>query len=253
MILFLHKLLPIFVLPVGFVCALLLLAVFCEKQRRRLIVAALVMLYVASMPVASDALIGRLEDHYPSQTIAGCTPADAVIVLGGILDDNHAGVDFPSWGEGINRFTVGVALIRAGKAGTIVFSRSSYPWERLHVTEGDVLRVQAIAMGVPSEKIVLTPLVADTADEARAAAALCREHGWKHVLLVTSGWHMPRAVWLFRHAGVDFTPFPVGFQRDSRRPRTLLDFLPRADALATTETALRESYGLAYYRVFGPR
>jgi uncharacterized SAM-binding protein YcdF (DUF218 family) len=253
MMLFFHKLLPIIVLPVGLVCALLLLAFFWKKQRGRLIVAALVLLYVASMPVVSDALIGRLEDRYPAQTIAGCAPADAVVVLGGILGYNRAGVDFPSWGEGVNRFTVGVALIRAGKAGAIVFSRACYPWEKPRVTEGELLRVQAIAMGVPAEKIVLTPLVADTADEARAAAALCREHGWKHVLLVTSGWHMPRAVWLFKHAGVDFTPFPVGFERDTRRPWTLLDFLPHADALDTTEIALRESYGLIYYRVLGPR
>jgi uncharacterized SAM-binding protein YcdF (DUF218 family) len=253
MMLFFHKLLPVAVLPTGLVLELLVLAFFCKKRRERLIVAALVLFYVASTPVVSEALIGRLEDRYPAQTIAGCAPVDAVIVLGGILNPNHAGMDFPSWGDGVNRFTVGVALIRAGKAGAIVFSRACYPWENPRVTEGDILRVQAIALGVPSEKIVLTPLVADTADEARAAAALCREHGWKHVLLVTSGWHMPRAAWLFKHAGVDFTPFPVGFERDSRRPRTLLDFLPNAGSLGTTETALRERYGLAYYRVFGPR
>jgi len=253
MMLFFHKLLPVVVLPAGVILELLVLAFFWKKQRERLIVAALVLLYVASMPVVSDALIGRLEDRYPAQTIAGCAPADAVIVLGGILGHGHAGVDFTSWGEGVNRFTVGVALIRAGKAGAIVFSRACDPWENPRVTEGDVLRAQAIALGVPAEKILLTPPVGDTADEARVAAVLCREHGWKHVLLVTSGWHMPRAVWLFKHAGVDFTPFPVGFQRDSRQPRTLLDFLPNAGALATTETALRESYGLAYYRVFGPK
>jgi uncharacterized SAM-binding protein YcdF (DUF218 family) len=115
MMLFLHKLLPVFVLPVGMVLELLLLAFFLEKQRKRLIVAALVLLYVASMPAVSDALIGRLEDRYPLQTIAGCAPADAVIVLGGILGYSHRGQDFPSWGEGVNRFTVGVALIRAGK------------------------------------------------------------------------------------------------------------------------------------------
>ncbi len=248
MTLFFHKLLPIIVLPVGFVCALLVLAFFWKKQRGRLIVAALVLLYVASMPAVSDALIGRLEDRYPAQTITGCAPADAVIVLGGILGYSHAGQDFPSWGDGVNRFTVGVALIRAGKAGAIVFSRASYPWEKPRVTEGDVLRVQAIAMGVPAGKIVLTPLVGDTQDEARAAAALCREHcSWKHVILVTSGWHMPRAAWLFRHAGVDFTPFPVGFQRDVRRPWTLLDFLPSADALITTRRRrCVKAYGLIY-------
>src|SRR5271167_2708429 len=123
MILFLHKLLPIIALPMGIVFELLVLAFFWKKRRECLMVAALVVLYVASMPVVSEALIGRLEDRYPAQTIAGCAPADAVIVLGGILGYSHPGQDFPSWGEGVNRFTVGVALIRAGKARAIVFSR----------------------------------------------------------------------------------------------------------------------------------
>ncbi len=250
--LFLHKLLPVFFLPTGLTCLLLALAVFWEKRRRLLAAAALALLYVASMPVVGGALIGRLEDQYPPQTIAGCAPADAVIVCGGILGYNHTGADFPSWSESVDRFTVGVALVRAGKAGGIVFSRASFPWLKPRVTEGEILRTQAVAAGVPAEKIFLTPLVGDTADEARSAAALCREHGWKHVLLVTSAWHMPRAAWLFRRAGVDFTPFPVDFQRDPRRKLTLLDFLPHPEALELTEQALRETYGRIYYSIFRP-
>jgi len=250
--LFLHKLLPVFLLPTGLTCLLLALALFWEKRRRLLLAAALVLLYLASLPVVANALIGRLESGYRPQTIAGCPPADAVIVLGGILGHSQPGMDYPAWGDQVDRFMVGVALVRAGKAGSIVFSRACFPWIKTRVTEGDVLRVQAIAAGVPAEKIVLTPLVGDTADEARAAAALCREHGWKHVLLVTAAWHMPRAAWLFRRAGVDFTPFPVGFQTDSRQSLTLLDFLPRADALMTTEMTLREYYGRIYYWVFRP-
>lgn len=250
--LFLHKLLPVFFLPTGLTCLLLALAVIRAKWRRPLMIAALVLLYVASMPAVANRLIGRLENRYPPQTIAGCAPADAVIVLGGILGRNRPGLDYPSWGDPVDRFMAGVALVRAGKAGGIVFSRASFPWIKTRVTEGEVLRVQAIAAGVPAEKIFLTPPVGDTADEARAAAALCREHGWRHVLLVTSAWHMPRAAWLFRRAGVDFTPFPVDFQSDPRQPATLLDFLPRADALMTTELALREVYGRIYYWVFRP-
>ncbi len=250
--LFLHKVLPVFVLPTGLSCLLLVLALLCEKRRRLLVTSALALLYIASLPVVAEALIGRLEDRYPPQTIADCAPADAVIVLGGILGRNHPGVDFPSWGEAVDRFTTGVALVRAGKAGHIVFSRASFPWEKPLVTEGDILREQAIAVGVPAEKIILTPLVGDTADEARSAAAMCRAYGWKHVLLVTSAWHMPRAAWLFTRAGVNFTPFPVDFQRDPLRPLTLIDFLPHPDALAKTEQALREFYGRIYYVIFRP-
>ena len=250
--LFLHKLLPIFLLPTGLTCLLLALALIRKKRRGLLVGLALALLYMASMPVVGEALIGCLEDQYPAQTIAGCPRADAVIVLGGILGYNHPGVDYPSWSESVDRFTVGVALIRAGKADAIEFSRASFPWLKPRVTEGDILRAQAIAAGIPAEKIFLTPLVGDTADEARAAAALCRDHGWKHVLLVTSAWHMPRAAWLFRRAGVNFTPFPVDFQRKPHRKTTLLDFLPHPEALLLTELTLRETYGRIYYRIFGP-
>ncbi|HZP59880.1 MAG TPA: YdcF family protein [Opitutaceae bacterium] len=250
--LFLHKLLPIFLLPTGLTCLLLLVAIFWKKRRGPLLIAALALLYLASMPAISNALIGRLEDQYPVQTIAGSAHADAVIVCGGILGNNHPGADFPSWNEAVERFNVGVALVRAGKADAIVFSRASFPWEKVRVTEGEVLRQQAILAGIPAEKIFLTPQVGDTADEARSGKALCLEHSWKHVILVTSGWHMPRAAWLFRRAGVDFTPFPVDFQRNPNRRLTLLDFLPNPDALLMSELSLREVYGRLYYLLFHP-
>ena len=250
--LFFHKLLPVFFLPTGLVCLLLFFALFAKKSRAGLIAAALALLYFASTDFVASAIAGRLENRYPPQSIAGCGPADAVIVLGGIVGGNRPGLDFPSWSGSVNRFMVGVALMRAGKAGNLVFSRASIPSMGLNATEGDILETQAIAAGVPPEKIVLTPPVRDTADEARAAADLCRGHGWKHVVLVTSAWHMPRAAWLFQRAGVSFTPFPVDFQTDPLRRLTLLNFLPNARSLEMTEWALREDYGLVYYVVFGP-
>lgn len=77
-----------------------------------------------------------------------------------------------------------------------------------------------------------------------------RTRGRKRIILVTTGWHMPRAAWLFRQVGVECTIFPVDFRRDRTRPTTLLDFLPRADALWDTETALREISGYLFYRLF---
>jgi uncharacterized SAM-binding protein YcdF (DUF218 family) len=81
-------------------------------------------------------------------------------------------------------------------------------------------------------------------------AELIRTRGWKRIILVTTGWHMPRAAWLFRRAGVECTIFPVDFRRDRTRPITPLDFLPKAEALWDTETALRETYGNLFYRIF---
>ncbi len=74
-----------------------------------------------------------------------------------------------------------------------------------------------------------------------------RERGWRKIILVTSAWHMPRAARLFRKAGVDFVPFPVDFQVDSKGSPGLLDLLPRAGGLQMTESALREWYGILFY------
>ena len=62
-------------------------------------------------------------------------------------------------------------------------------------------------------------------------------------------WYLFRVLRDFRRAGVDCIIFPVDFRRDRARPLTPLDFLPSADALAETETALRECYGNLFYRL----
>ena len=74
--------------------------------------------------------------------------------------------------------------------------------------------------------------------------------GQRRVILVTTSWHMPRAAYLFRRAGIDCQPFPVDFHLDTTRRVKALDFVPSAGAWQGTETALRECYGYAFYRIF---
>ena len=95
--LFLNKLLPLFVLPLGLALLLLLLALW--RKQRWPVVAAVVLLCLASMPVVGNMLIGWLESRYPAVPVAQVEPADAVVVLGGILGP-RAGAGFvPNWTE----------------------------------------------------------------------------------------------------------------------------------------------------------
>jgi len=128
----------------------------------------------------------------------------------------------------------------------LVFTGGRIPWEDRARLEGEDSRDVAIARGIPANRIVVTREVGNTADETWAVADLMRERKWKRVILITTGWHMPRAAGLLQKAGVPITPFPVDFRR-SMRPVTLLDFLPKGEAL---ETALREIYGNLFYRLF---
>lgn len=244
--LFLNKLLPVFVLPLGIVFSLLLLA--CWRRSRWPIIAATVILYLSSIEIVSKNLLGWLESRYPAVPIAQVEKADAIVVLGGIFGPPVKPGLLVNFAEGVDRLEGGIVLYRAGKAPTLVFTGGRIPWEDRTRLEGEDSRDVAIARGIPAEQIIVTREVGNTADEARAVADLVREKKWKRIILITTGWHMPRAAWLFHRAGIECILFPVDFRRKSY-PITLLDFVPKSEALEDTETALRETYGNLFYRV----
>ena len=246
--LFFNKLLPVFLLPTGIV-ALLVLFALGRKKRWPLFV-ALGVLYLSSIPLVGGRLIGWVESRHPAMAFGQVDPADAVIVLGGILGP-RAGADFtPNYLDTSERFEAGVALLQAGKAPTLVFTGARMEWASTTTTEGDELKRLAIARGVPAEKILVTREIGNTAGEAAAVAELVKSHGWKRVILVTTGWHMLRSAWQFKRAGVDCISFPVDFRFDPARRVTAIDFVPRGEAWQQTETALRECYGYLFYRLF---
>ena len=247
--LFFNKLLPLFVLPIGWVALLIVLAAW-EKKRWPLLV-ALGVLYFASIPFVSSRLIGWVESRYPALPVSEGGPADAIVVLGGILRSRVVVDAVPNLAETGERFEAGVALAQAQRAPLLVFTGAGLGFkEPVVTTEGAELKKLAVLRGVPDDRILVTSHVANTADEARVVAELAKARGWKRVILVTSGWHMPRSVHQFKRAGVDCLPYPVDFQRDATRKLSSLDFVPRGEAWQLTETALRETYGLWFYRIF---
>ncbi|HVT73583.1 MAG TPA: YdcF family protein [Lacunisphaera sp.] len=246
--LFLNKLLPLFVLPLGATVGLVVLGLW--RKKRWPIVAGLVLLYASSTPFVGQRLIGWLESFYPAMPVAAVPVADAIVVLGGIFGPPVEPGYVPNFSESAERLEAGIRLVQADKAPWLVFTGGRIPWRGRTRLEGEDARVAALARGVAPERILLTPEVGNTADEARAVVAMARERQWRKIILVTTAWHLPRAAWLFRESGIDFVAFPVDFRRDRRRPLTLLDFLPEADALLLTETTLRECYGNVFYRLF---
>ena len=246
--LFLHKLLPIFALPLGFAFLLLLLALLARKRWPAILAAGV--LYLSSIGVVANPLLGWLESRYPAVPIAQAGKADAIVVLSGIFGPPVKPGYLVNLAESVERLEGGIVLHQSGAAPWLVFTGGRIPWDGGMKVEGEESRDSAVARGVPADQIVITREVGNTADEAQAVADLTRARGWKRIILVTTGWHMPRAAWLFRHAGVDCTIFPVDFRIDPARRITLLDFLPNAGALANTETALREIYGNLFYRLF---
>jgi uncharacterized SAM-binding protein YcdF (DUF218 family) len=251
-VIYLHKILPLFVLPVGI--TLLLVLAGLRLHRRWLIWSGVAVLWLSSTPFIS-ALAVRATEGWAERGLATDAPkADAIVVLseGRVVAPGKAAVS--EWGDA-DRFFGGVELFNSRKSPLLVFTGGAAPWEPNAALEGDILAGYAKALGVPDGQVLKTPRVTNTAEEALAVATLLRGRfsgptwrgGAPRILLVTSAFHMPRARVLFARAGLSVIPFPVDFQVSAGGHMSVLAFLPTAGALAQTELAMRELYGRLFY------
>ena len=254
-ILFLTKLLPIVLYPVGLAIGLLLLGVVCMlRDRRRLslacIGAALVLLWVCSMPVFAEWSLGSLERQYPATAIADTPKADVAILLGGAIGQPLPPRVTPDLSPAADRVLHAARLYRAGKVGRILVAAGNIPWVSSVKSEAELIRDLLEEWGVPEAAIQIAGTSRNTYENALEVKALRQRSDFSSALLVTSAAHMPRALATFRHAGLPVIPATTDVEV-THSDTTILAWLPGADALAMTTAAMREWIGFLAYRARG--
>jgi uncharacterized SAM-binding protein YcdF (DUF218 family) len=134
--------------------------------------------------------------------------ADAVVVFaGGVGETGRAGGD-SGYQE---RVKAAVDLYQAGMAPRLIFS-SGYTGV-FHETA--VMAELAASLGVPESAIVVESRAANTMENVTHVRDILRARGWRRVLLVSSPYHMRRAMLTFRRLApdVEVTPTPVAASR----------------------------------------
>ncbi|NVK35652.1 MAG: YdcF family protein [Rhodobacteraceae bacterium] len=241
---YLHKILPLIVSPLGAIFFLLLVSIIWKKRVITLVCIAF--LTVFSLPVTSGALWKQLEADYPPRPIANVDEKDVVIVLSGMVGGFQTeGTFYPQWSDP-DRFFAGLDLIAAGKGRRLLFTGGKVPWSN-SPPEGLLLKEKAIAMGISPEIISISGEAENTAQEAQAIKALMAADGIASAVLVTSAFHMPRAVRIFEEAGIDVEPYATDYKAQGSDAVSILSFVPSAGALQGTSSAVREFIGRAYY------
>jgi uncharacterized SAM-binding protein YcdF (DUF218 family) len=250
MMIYLHKILPFFILPLGLTFILVMAGVVF--RRRLFCIVGLLLLWLSSMPVTSDFMMRAVEGWEVRVPADAMPMANAIVVLssGRVLAPSDPSVS--EWDDP-DRFFGGIELYKARRAPLIIFTGGWVPWGPGLEPEGQVLIRYAMDQGVPKEHLLTKDKVSNTEGEATAVAELLRKREGLHtpsrILLVTSAYHMRRAMMLFKRAGLEVIPFRVDFQVSEGRKLSILDFMPQGDSLRQTETALREVYGYLYYLV----
>ena len=244
---YLHKILPTFVLPIMLVIIIILIGLI--QNKKKLIYIAIGVLFILSTPIFSNNFFKLVEGNEYRKPISAIDSADAIVVLSGMLEINEVrDSTYIEWGD-TDRFFGGIALFKAAKAQKLVFTGGKMPWDKAKKTEGEVLKEYAISSGIPSEKIFVTKDVENTADEAVAVKELISPS--KRIILVTSAYHMYRAKSLFEKQRFIVIPYKVDYKSEKNAEMTIIDFLPSSDNLQTTETGFREIIGRLFYIVKG--
>jgi uncharacterized SAM-binding protein YcdF (DUF218 family) len=229
------------------------LALAASRFRRfglRLAAVAVALLAVFGLSPAGHLLMASLEHGQAPWPDDGRVPA-GLVVLGGstdVLTSAYRGqVAVNEAGE---RLTEAVALARRFPAARIVFTGGDASLGGSGPNEADDARRLFESLGLPPDRVAYERESRTTYENAAFTRRLVEPREGELWLLVTSAYHMPRALAAFRAAGFPVEPYPVDF-----RTRGLGDwsrFFPTAsEGLRRTDAALREYLGLVAYRLTG--
>jgi uncharacterized SAM-binding protein YcdF (DUF218 family) len=238
-----------FLLLTGLVGALLLLTRFCAAGRK-LVVLSIVLLAICAFSPLGRVLIYPLESRFPPWDASGGAP-DGIIVLGGPIDaDISVAHNAPVILSAADRIVAGAALARKYPNARVIFSGGSPNLISNDAREADYAAMVFDSLGIDHSRLIIERTSRNTLENAEFSKALASPRPGERWLLVTSAFHMPRAVGLFRKAGFPVESYPVDWRTGDRS--SLLWFDTAApDGLHRTDLAIREWIGLIAYRLTG--
>lgn len=195
-------------------------------------------------------LMSRLERRFPPyQADKGPAP-DGIIVLGGTIGEMEVAPDVwqIAMNDGSERLTEGMALARRFPKAKLVFTGGSAALITQERSEATAARDLWASLGLPLDAVVFEDSSRNTVENAVNSAALVKPRPGQKWLLVTSGYHMPRSVGIFRQAGFDVIAAPVDYRTSFKRWNIARE---AAHGLGLLDLAMREWIGLVAYYLNG--
>ncbi len=255
MFFYLSKAFWFFIQPLNLSIFLLLsgaaLAALRLKRTGRAMAAAAVLLLVLSAWTSAGALmLNPLEERF-ARPEAMPARVDGIVVLGGGFEGAinlvRGGYELNSGGD---RFVEAAVLARRFPDARVLISGGTGALVLEGEGDADTAPRLLSALGVDQTRLILENRSRNTYENALFSRDMADPKPGETWLLVTSAFHMPRSVGLFRKAGFDVVPWPVDYRTSGEEGIGLFRDNP-ADSLQTATMAVREWIGLVAYRLAG--
>jgi len=256
-----------FFTPLGFSLTLLVIASALitnggiRNPAPRMILAALLVLILSSMPVVAYWFAEQSERDAAARTVCCDETAAAIVLLGKGTTKPHipnrVAIQLTDTG---NRLPYAAVLYRKQLAPMVIVTAGPRRELEGYVGEAkDIETLLANNMGVPRSSIVIDDNGSNIRTSAEEVRKILDSRGLgRKVILVTSAMQMRRASLTFAHMGMQVIPRATDFYtfQSTARGKSRLrldagDFLPSAEALLTTTRVFEEYYGSFYYYLRG--
>jgi len=205
-------------------------------------------LVVCSSPL-STWLYSQHERTYQPVSVTDSPVADAIVMLGG-----GVGIPLPPRVEsqlGGNRTLHAFRLYKARKAPLIIISGGNKFPQTGVKSESHYTAEILESWGVPGNAMILETNSRNTHENAVQVQRMLEARGIDRILLVTSAFHMPRAIKTFQHVGLDAIPSPSGYSVAAYSRPAFLDWWPRLGNFSKSQAVVKENLGILVYRFRG--
>jgi uncharacterized SAM-binding protein YcdF (DUF218 family) len=237
----LSKVLYILILPFMWAFGLLVYAIITKnpKRRSKLLIAAVAIIYVFGNPL----LIKYYSNMWDVKAYnPGNTKFSSIILLGGFVSEDENKHGF--FNDADDRYTEAVKLLQAGTASHLLFTGGNGNLNPDGFQEGLFVQAELRKLNIPDSLVLIESHARNTFENASLSKPLLQKSGLKPpYLLVTSAFHMRRALLIFKKAGIPVVAYPCDYDKTNRGSASFMDLLPDTGVFGKWNTYIKELIG----------
>lgn len=241
--------------PLTFLLAILLAGFILRWLKHKrfsniLISSAFIFFYLLSATPLSQWIVYTLESCYVPLNVESVTrqaPVHILILGGGhTISPEHSSLGQLS-STSTNRLVEGIRLYHELPGAKIICSGYSVSGRKTHA---QTLAEAAVQLGVLPEDTLQNRTPGNTEEEIKAYIHRFGRNA--PLILITSAYHMPRAMLICKSNALNVIPAPTDFYLKQDPKKGIFNFSPRAEKLLMFERAMHEYGGIVKLKLFNP-
>ncbi|MBE9460301.1 YdcF family protein [Dyadobacter subterraneus] len=252
---FLSKTIDFLLMPFSISLILILYALMTKNARRKRIavISSFAILYLISNSFLINKAFNWWEYKPFNISKVNKTYDVGILLTGGMISTPDLTIDHPNFGPHADRFLQAYLLYKNGKIKKILITGAS-PKDLVDAGKSEVQQVSSLLIqwGVKPEDILLEPKAKNTRENAVFTEEILRKKfPGKNYVLITSSFHLRRALACFKKVGVSTDVFPADFYGGAGSSKIKDMIIPDPEVVGYSQPLFREWVGIIIYKIMG--